>query len=78
MRKADKISSTCVNLTNEIRNPATWTATFGFYTPTLRTPELVPGQVRLLRSLMARIGEGRLATILLADTTDGTYTVHEQ
>jgi hypothetical protein len=58
--------------------PATWTATFGFYTPTLRTPELVPGQVRLLRSLMARIGEGRLATILLADTMDGTYTLHDQ
>jgi hypothetical protein len=57
---------------------AGWTATFGFYTPTLRTPELVPGQVRLLRSLIARVGEGRLATILLADTENGTYTVHDR
>jgi hypothetical protein len=59
-------------------DPAGWTATFGFYTPTLRTPELVPGQVRLLRSLIARVGEGRLATILLADTENGTYTVHDR
>jgi hypothetical protein len=59
-------------------DPSTWTATFGFYTPTLRTPELVPGQVRLLRSLIARVGEGRLATILLADAQDGTYTLHDR
>jgi cell division septal protein FtsQ len=58
--------------------PAAWTATFGFYTPTLRTPELVPGQVRLLRSLIARVGEGRIATILLADTTNGTYTLRDR
>jgi cell division septal protein FtsQ len=59
-------------------DPAAWTATFGFYTPTLRTPELVPGQVRLLRSLIARVGEGKLATILLTDTTNGTYTVRDR
>ena len=33
--------------------PASWTAVFGFYTPTLRTTDLIPGQVRLLRSLLA-------------------------
>ena len=33
--------------------PAVWTAVFGFYTPTLRTTDLIPGQVRLLRSLLA-------------------------
>ena len=33
--------------------PAGWNAIFGFYTPTLRTTELIPGQVRLLRSLLA-------------------------
>jgi cell division septal protein FtsQ len=52
--------------------PASWTAVFGFYTPTLRTTELVPGQVRLLRSLLA----GREATverIVLADDRSGTY-----
>ena len=53
--------------------PASWQAVFGFYTPTLRTPELVPGQVRLLRSLLI----GREATVdkvILASETDGTYT----
>lgn len=47
-------------------------AVFGFYTPSLRTPELIPGQVRLLRSLL----EGREATIrrvVLASDTSGTY-----
>ena len=33
--------------------PAGWTATFGFYTPTIRKTDLIPGQVRLLRSLLA-------------------------
>ena len=32
--------------------PAGWSAVFGFYTPSLRTTELIPGQVRLLRSLL--------------------------
>jgi hypothetical protein len=53
--------------------PPTWQAVFGFYTPTLRTPELVPGQVRLLRSLL--IGrEPRIDRIILASETDGTFT----
>jgi hypothetical protein len=52
--------------------PQSWQAVFGFYTPTLRTPELVPGQVRLLRSLL--IGrEPRVDRIILASETDGTY-----
>jgi hypothetical protein len=52
--------------------PDGWTAVFGFYTPSLRTPDIVPGQVRLLRSLLA----GREATVervILASETDGTY-----
>jgi cell division septal protein FtsQ len=54
--------------------PASWQAVFGFYTPTLRTPELVPGQVVLLRSLL--IGrEPLLDKVILASETDGTYTV---
>ncbi len=53
--------------------PASWQAVFGFYTPTLRTPELVPGQVRLLRSLL--IGrEPLIDKVILASETDGTYT----
>jgi hypothetical protein len=53
--------------------PASWQAIFGFYTPTLRTPELIPGQVRLLRSLL--IGrEPQMDRIILASETDGTYT----
>lgn len=52
-----------------------WTAVFGFYTPTLRTPDIIPGQVRFLRSLFGRIAESRIATIVLADPTNGTYTL---
>ena len=53
--------------------PANWAAVFGFYTPSLRTTELIPGQVRLLRSLL--IGrEPLLERIILASETDGTYT----
>ncbi|MEO5884291.1 MAG: FtsQ-type POTRA domain-containing protein [Candidatus Limnocylindrales bacterium] len=52
--------------------PASWTAIFGFYTASLRTPELVPGQVRLLRSLL--IGrEPLIERVILASDTDGTF-----
>jgi hypothetical protein len=53
-------------------DPDGWTAIFGFYTPSLRTPDLIPGQVNLLRVLL----EGREATVaevILASDTDGTY-----
>jgi cell division protein FtsQ len=52
--------------------PAGWTAIFGFYTPSLRRPDIIPGQVRLLGRLL----EGReasVASIVLADERDGTY-----
>ena len=53
-------------------NPQGWLAIFGYYTPSLRTPELIPGQVRLLRSLL--IGrEPLIARVVLASETDGTY-----
>lgn len=49
-----------------------WAAVFGFYTPTLRTPALIPGQVRLLRSLL--LGrEETVDRVILASETDGTY-----
>jgi len=52
--------------------PIGWDAVFGFYTPTLRTPDLIPGQVRLLRSLI--IGrEPVIDRVILASDTDGTY-----
>ncbi len=53
--------------------PTSWAAVYGFYTPSLRTTELIPGQTRLLRSLL--IGrEPLLERIILASETDGTYT----
>lgn len=53
-------------------DPQGWIAIFGFYTPSLRTPELIPGQVRLLRSLL--IGrEPLIQRVILASETDGTY-----
>ncbi len=52
--------------------PAGWTAVFGFYTPTLRLTDLIPGQVRLLRSLiMGR--ESTVLRVILADDRSGTY-----
>jgi hypothetical protein len=52
--------------------PDGWNAIFGFYTPSLRTPDLIPGQVRLLRSLL--IGrEPLVERVVLASETDGTY-----
>jgi cell division protein FtsQ len=53
--------------------PRGWTAVFGYYTPSLRTTDLIPDQVRLLRSLL----DGREATVdrvVLASATDGTFT----
>ena len=52
--------------------PAGWQAVFGFYSPATRTTEMIPGQVRLLRSLL----DGREASVrrvILASATDGTY-----
>ena len=46
---------------------------FGFYTPSLRTTELIPGQVRLLRSLLDG-REPHVDRVILATETDGTYT----
>ena len=51
-----------------------WTAIFGFFTPTLRQTSIVPGQVRLLRSLLAG-REDRVATVILADEEHGTFTL---
>ena len=50
-----------------------WTAVFGFYSATLRPPDLVPEQTRLLRGLLAG-REATLLRIVLADGSHGTYT----
>lgn len=52
--------------------PASWTAVFGSYGRVLRSPELIPGQVRLLRSLLFG-RETQIARIVLADDRNGTY-----
>jgi hypothetical protein len=53
--------------------PGSWSAVFGFYTPSLRTTEMIPGQVRLLRSLLAG-RESLVDRVILASESDGTYT----
>jgi hypothetical protein len=50
-----------------------WIAMFGIYTPSLRTPEMIPGQVRLLRSFLAG-RELTVKVVTLADDRNGTYT----
>lgn len=52
---------------------APWTAVFGFYSTTLRPADLVPQQVRLLRSVLAG-REAQLLRVILADGMHGTYT----
>ncbi|MES2208660.1 MAG: FtsQ-type POTRA domain-containing protein [Chloroflexota bacterium] len=52
--------------------PRSWIAVFGLYTPTLRTPDLIPGQVRLLRSLLAG-REDLVEKVILADADSGTF-----
>lgn len=54
--------------------PAGWAAVFGFYTPSLRTPEMIPGQVRALRSVLLAEGERNVARIILASEDGGTFT----
>jgi len=53
--------------------PESWIAVFGFYTPSLRTTELVPGQVQALREVMIKFGEPTVATVILADDKAGVY-----
>jgi hypothetical protein len=52
--------------------PGGWDAVFGLYSDATRSTDMIPGQVRLLRSLIAG-REETLARIVLASATDGTY-----
>ena len=65
-----------VAVTNEdgflVSAPGGWLAVFGFYSPATRSTDMIPGQVRLLRSIL----DGREASVrrvILASATDGTY-----
>ncbi len=49
-----------------------WTAVFGFYGRSQRTPELIPGQVQLLTALIAG-REDTVQMVILADGRDGTF-----
>lgn len=49
-----------------------WIALFGVYTPSLRGPAMIPGQIRLLRSLLAG-REFDVKRVVLADERNGTY-----
>lgn len=55
-----------------VPTPSGWVAVFGFYTPSQRTTDMIPGQVRLLRSLLAG-REAGVARVVLASAADGTY-----
>ncbi len=57
--------------------PESWIAVFGFYGPSVRTTELVPGQVQALRELLAEVGEATVAQVILGDDRKGTYTPKE-
>lgn len=53
--------------------PNLWTATFGFYTTSLRPTTIIPGQVRTLRSLLARVGESKVESVIVADDQNGSW-----
>jgi hypothetical protein len=58
----------------EATGPAVeWNAIFGIYSATIRPTNMIPGQVRLLRSLLAG-RESRIGWVILADDQAGTYT----
>jgi cell division septal protein FtsQ len=56
--------------------PRGWLAVFGMYTATLRSPNLIPAQVQCLASLLAQVGERKVASVYLFPEGDqcGTFT----
>jgi hypothetical protein len=52
--------------------PENWVAIFGFYGRSLRTTELVPGQVQALHELLLKVGESTVAQVILGDDRAGT------
>ena len=55
-----------------LSTPDTWVAVFGFYSPATRPTSMIPGQVRLLKSLIAD-REPTVRRVILASETDGTF-----
>jgi hypothetical protein len=45
--------------------PVGWVADFGFYTPTVRKVDVIPAQVRDLRSALGKWGESKIAWVYL-------------
>jgi cell division septal protein FtsQ len=54
--------------------PDGWEAVFGFYPGSIRPPDIIPEQVRLLRSLLA-VREDRLERAILASGETGTSSL---
>ena len=54
--------------------PGGWTAVFGFYSPATRPADMIPAQVRLLRSLLVD-REPTASRIILASETSGTVVL---
>jgi POTRA domain, FtsQ-type len=55
-----------------VSTPRGWAAVFGFYSPATRPTDMIPGQVRLLGSLLDG-REPEVRRIVLASETSGTY-----
>ena len=55
-----------------VSTPRGWDAVFGFFSPATRPTDMIPGQVRLLKSLLAG-REPEVRRIILASETSGTY-----
>ena len=53
--------------------PKGWTAQFGSYGTSTRSPELIPGQVQVLSALVAQVGESTVDIAHLPDDKVGTY-----
>jgi POTRA domain, FtsQ-type len=53
--------------------PKSWVAVFGFYGLSLRTTDMIPGQVQLLGSLLGQAGEPAVALVILSTEREGTY-----
>jgi hypothetical protein len=68
-----------VDLTDDLgyvvhAKPRLWSAIFGFYTPSLRTTDMIPAQVHTLASLLLQQGERNVRRITLASDMSGTFT----
>jgi hypothetical protein len=53
--------------------PKSWVAVFGFYPLSLRSPDIIPGQVQVLGSLLREAGEPAVAVVILSTEREGSY-----